>query len=93
MPHSLRLLKALVIVLMLTMIGAVITVTALLVTLMPQSFGASAPDLPATLTLPAGAKAATVTFGTGWIAVVTTDDRILIFGADGVFRQEVALAP
>jgi hypothetical protein len=30
-----------------------------------------------------------VTFGQGWIAVVTEDDRILIFGADGTLRQEL----
>jgi Flp pilus assembly protein protease CpaA len=34
---------------------------------------------------------AAVTFGTGWIAIVTTDDRILIFGKDGALKQEVNL--
>ncbi len=81
------------IVLTLTMIGGVITVVGLLVTRMPQTFGAKAPTLPEEFTLPEGTRAAAVTFGTGWVAVVTTDDRILIFDEDGALRQEVALAP
>lgn len=89
LPPSLRLLKWLVIVLTLTMIGGVITVVALIVTRMPQAFVAPAPALPDSLVLPGDAKAAAVTFGTNWVAVVTTDDRILIFGRDGQLRQEV----
>jgi Flp pilus assembly protein protease CpaA len=91
LPPSLRFLKALVIILTLTMIGGVITVVGLLVTRMPQAFSAVGPSLPDGFTLPEGASAQAVTFGTGWIAVVTTDDRILIFGRDGTLRQEVAL--
>ena len=91
LPPSLRLLKWLVIALTLTMIGGVITVVALLVTRMPQAMGA--PELPAGLALPAGTATQAVTFGDGWVAVVTEDDRILIFGRDGQLRQEVRLAP
>jgi len=93
LPPSLRFLKGLVIVLTLTMIIGVITVVAVLVTRMQQSFDTKLhlPDLPASLTLPAGAKPQAITFGTGWTAVVTTDDRILIFGTDGQLRQEVPL--
>ncbi|TAG11879.1 MAG: hypothetical protein EAZ40_16595 [Rhodobacterales bacterium] len=93
LPPSLRLLKWLVIVLTLTMIGGVITVVGLLVTRMPKAFGAEAPSLPAEFTLPEGTRAQAVTFGTGWVAVVTTDDRILIFDEGGTLRQEVALTP
>ena len=93
LPPSLRFLKWLVIVLTLTMIGGVITVVGLLVTRMPQTFSAPAPSLPDGFTLPEGATPEAVTFGTGWIAVVTTDDRILIFGRDGLLRQEVAITP
>jgi Family of unknown function (DUF6476) len=93
LPPSLRLLKWLVIVLTLTMIGGVITVVALIVTRMPQAFVAPAPTVPEALALPEGTTVAAVTFGTGWIAVVTEDDRILIFGADGALRQEVAVTP
>ena len=68
------------------MIVGVITVVGLLVTRMPQVN--AGPLLPETLILPDGAKAAAVTMGTGWIAVVTTDDRILIFDKAGKLRQE-----
>lgn len=93
LPPSLRLLKGLVVVLTLTMIGGVITVVALLVTRMPQAMTASAPALPESLVLPAGAKAQAVTFGTGWIAVVTTDDHILIYGSDGTLGQDLVITP
>jgi Flp pilus assembly protein protease CpaA len=93
LPPSLRLLKWLVILLTLSMIGAVITVVWLLVTRMPHSLGGRTPTLPAELALPEGATPAAVTFGTGWTAVVTTDDRILVFDGNGVLRQEVAISP
>ncbi len=91
LPPGLRFLKWLVIVLTLTMIGGVITVVAVIVTRMPQPV--SGPVLPQNLSLPQGVTAAAVTAGRGWFAVVTTDDRILIFGRDGTLRQEVAIAP
>ena len=79
------------ITLTITMIVGVITVVGLLVTRMPDG-SARAPVLPAGLVLPAGAKAAAVTFGTGWTAVVTTDNRILVFDTKGVLIQDVAIA-
>lgn len=82
-------LKALVILLTLTMIGGVITVVWLLVTRMPAALG-RAPSLPDALALPAGETASAVTFGTGWSAVVTRSGRILIYGADGALRQDIA---
>ena len=92
LPPSLRFLKWLVIALTLTMIVGVITVVGLLVTRMPTAFSAPGPALPDGFALPEGTKAAAVTFGQGWVAVVTEDDRILIFGRDGQLRQEVELA-
>jgi hypothetical protein len=92
LPPSLRLLKWLVILLTLTMIGGVITVVGLLVTRMPQAFRAVGPEVPANLELPAGAEALAVTFGDGWIAVVTSENHILIFGKDGTLRQDVELS-
>lgn len=83
-------LKALVIVLTLTMIGGVITVVSLLVTRMPQAMH-TGPDLPASLEMPTGATASAVTFGKGWVAVVTTDNRILVFAQNGKLRQELTL--
>lgn len=93
LPPSLRLLKWLVIALTLTMIAAVITVVALLVTRMPQSFAGQGPALPSGLYLPAGTDPVAVTFGTGWTAIVTDDDRILIFGQDGRLWKEVPVMP
>lgn len=76
----------------LTMIIGVITVVAVIVTRMPQSFAAR-PSLPDSITLPEGAKAQAITFGTGWTAVVTQDNRILVFGKTGALLQEVAIQP
>jgi hypothetical protein len=89
LPPSLRFLKRLVIVLMLTMIAGVITVVALLVIRMPQP--APMPRVPAQLTLPAGIQAAAVTFGQNWVAIVTTTDHILIYGTDGKLWQDIAV--
>ncbi|GEM_PF-257582 len=97
LPPSLRLLKWLVIILTATMIVGVITVVGLLVTRMPSiSAPLALPEtmsLPESLTLPDGAQAAAVTMGRDFIAVVTQDDRILIFNPDGSLRQEVQITP
>lgn len=78
------------IVLTLVMIGGVITVVGLLVTRMPQALQ-GVPALPEGIEMPEGAQAQAVTFGPGWIAVVTEDGRILVFNAEGRLRQEVRL--
>lgn len=91
LPPSLRFLKWLVIALTLTMIGGVITVVALLVTRLPHP--GAAPALPPALEMPPGAHPAAVTMGQGWIGVVTTDERLLIFTPEGKLRQEIAIAP
>jgi Flp pilus assembly protein protease CpaA len=93
LPPALRWLQALVITLTLSLIGGVITVVWLLVTRLPVpgAYPGAHPTLPPALQMPAGATAAAVTMGSGWVAVVTTDNRILIFGADGKFWQEVAV--
>ncbi|GHE00068.1 hypothetical protein U879_10035 [Defluviimonas sp. 20V17] len=86
LPPSLRLLKGLVIVLMITMIAGLIAIVALLVIRVPKSGG----DLvvPAALKLPAGARAEAITQGRGWIAVVTTAGKILVFdGTTGKLRH------
>ncbi|SEN45283.1 hypothetical protein SAMN05216227_101465 [Pseudorhodobacter antarcticus] len=95
LPPSLRFLKGLVTVLTLTMIVGVITVVGVLVTRMPQSFASApvGPTLPAAIVLPEGARAQAVTFGAGWVAVVTQNDRILIYSTAGALRQEVTLLP
>jgi hypothetical protein len=93
LPPSLRFLKGLVIVLTLTMIIGVITVVAVLVTRMQQGFvtQSAQPTLPDSIRLPDGTKPQAITFGAGWVAVVTDDNRILVFGADGTLKQDVAL--
>lgn len=77
------------ITLMITMIVGVITVVGLLVTRMPDA--AATMPLPEKIILPPGITAEAVTLGKGWIGVVTTDQRLLIFSADGKLRQEVLL--
>lgn len=89
LPPSLRLLKGLVMVLMVTMIVGVITVVWLLVTRMPD--GNAIPVLPSSITLPDGLEAEAVTVGKGWFAVVTTDQQILIIGSDGALRQQLMI--
>ncbi len=89
MPPSLRFLKGLVILLMVTMIVGVITVVGLLVTRMPDA--KALPVLPGQITLPDGAGVEAVTYGKGWFGVVTTDQRFLIFGQDGQLRQEIKI--
>ncbi len=92
LPPSLRFLKALVIVLMLSMILGVITVTLLLVTRLRAPLSAP-PALPPELQMPAGETPATVIPGRDWLGVVTDSDRILIFNHDGSLRQEITVTP
>lgn len=50
--------------------------------------------LPDAITLPAGVTAQALTRGAHWLAVVTHDDRILIYGLDGkTLRQEIKILP
>lgn len=50
------------------------------------------PDLPDSVALPEGAKAAAFTQGSDWFAVVTTDDRILIYDRlTGRLRQTLTI--
>lgn len=87
--RTLRFLKALVTVLTITMIGGLLTITALLVIrLQPES----RPTLPESIVLPDGTEPFAFTAGKGWYAVVTEDDRILIFdGSDGALLQEITI--
>lgn len=87
--RTLRFLKTLVTVLTVTMIGGVVAVVALLVIRLQAP---PPPPLPKAVALPDGARAAAFTQGDGWFAVVTTDDRILIFDrAGGALIQEVRI--
>jgi len=93
LPPDLRLLKGLVTALTVTMIGGLLILIALFVTRLPKA-ASSGPVLPPGLELPAGAAPRAVTFGSGWVAVVTDKDQILTFdAATGTLRQTVTLAP
>ena len=84
---GLRFLRALVTTLTAVMIAGIVTIVVLLVIRLP---GPPAP-LPEALRLPGGTTALAFTRGPDWFAVVTGDDRILIYGEDGALRQEVRL--
>ena len=90
-PATLKFLARLVTVLTATMIVGVLVIVGLLVTRLQQD-GTPYPALPDRITLPEGATARAVTLGADWYAVVTADDRILIFDrASGEIRQTVRI--
>lgn len=82
-------LKWLVIVLMVTMIGGVITIVSLLVTRMPD--GASV-GVPEAVVLPEGERAVAVTVAEEMLLVVTESQRLLVFDRMGTLIREVDLA-
>jgi hypothetical protein len=85
-PPQLKFLRRLVTTLTVVMIGGLVLVVSLLVI----RLSADSPTLPSKITLPAGTTARAVTFGSGWIAVVTTDDQILILDPDSqAVRQTI----
>jgi hypothetical protein len=57
-----------------TLILGIVTVVVLLVIRLAALDSAPAPTLPEAIALPAGERAGAVTFGVGWIALVTTDE-------------------
>ncbi|WP_347310626.1 DUF6476 family protein [Defluviimonas sp. SAOS-178_SWC] len=92
-PPELRFLKVLVSVLAGTMILGLITIIALIVIRFPTAMS-SRPALPETVSLPEGVRAEAVTFGRGWIAVVTDTNEILILDPkSGALHQRVAIEP
>ena len=89
-PPSLRFLKGLVTVLMVTMIAGLITIVALLVIRVPSGGGDL--TLPAGLKLPKGAHAQAVTQGKGWVAIVTGAGEILVYDAStGALRHRYTI--
>lgn len=64
----------------------------LIVSLVVQLNARATVTVPETLALPDGAAAVAFTQGSDWVAVVTDDDRILIYDrATGQLRQTVAV--
>lgn len=86
LPRSLRLLKQLVTVLTVVMIlGFLVLIAALVIRLNSDPL-----PLPDRISLPDGVSAIAFTQGTDWFAVVTSDDRILIYDrATSQLRQTV----
>ena len=83
---TVRLVRALVLLLTATMVGGVITIVALLVIRLPD---ASVP-MPAEITLPDGTTPVAFTRGPDWIAVATAD-AILIYDLRGALVQTVRI--
>ena len=83
---TVRLLRALVILLTATMVGGVIAIVTLLVIRMPN---ASVP-LPVEIALPDGTVPLAFTRGPDWIAVAT-EDAILIHDLRGTLVQTIPI--
>ncbi|MDO6615575.1 MULTISPECIES: DUF6476 family protein [Pacificibacter] len=89
---GLTLMRRLVTSLLVVMILGFLLLIGLLVTRFPSMNGTVSFDLPANIALPAGATAQNFTRGADWVAIVTTDNQILIFDADtGALRQTVVI--
>jgi hypothetical protein len=90
-PANLKFLRRLVTTLTATMIvGLVVMITLVVIRL-----NTSAPDLalPDYITLPDGTRATAFTQAPNWYAVVTDDDKILIFDRDsGELTQEIPVS-
>ncbi len=85
---TLKFLRLLVTVLTGTMILGLLVIIALFVI----KFSETRPPLPERIVLPAGAKAQAFTQSAKWFAVVTEDNRILIYNpATGTLLQEVEI--
>ena len=83
-----RLLRRMVMLLTAVMIGGVLVTFALIVIRLSDR----TPTLPDQIELPDGARAQALTIGNNWYAVVTDDNRILIFDkTTGKLRQEVTV--
>jgi len=88
--RTLRFLRVLVTVLTGTMIAGMAVLVVLFAARFPG--GSAVPVLPDRIALPPGETVRAVTMGTGWVAVVTADDEILILDpATGVVRQRIAI--
>ena len=85
---TLKFLRLLVTVLTATMILGLLVIIALFVI----KFSETRPALPDRITLPAGATAKAFTQGDTWFAVVTDDNRILIYNpSTGTLVQEMKI--
>ncbi len=84
-----RYLRLLVTILTATMVIGFIVIVALFVTKFSDAFG---PKLPDVITLPDGSEPLAFTQGSDWYAIVTEDDRVLIYDREtGVLRQTLQI--
>ena len=95
-PPRLRQLRWMVNALMLALIAGIAVIATTLVIRLNAVGTPPLPVLPETITLPEGESVAAVTFGRGWIAVVTTDaagtERIRVMDpATGSERASLAI--
>ncbi|EBA09240.1 DUF6476 family protein [Sagittula stellata] len=89
-PPGLRFLQAMVTVLMVVMMVGIVGILGLIW----HRYSKAQAPLPEVITLPDGATATAYTQGVDWYAVVTGDNRILIFDrGTGKLRQEIAVEP
>ena len=71
------------------MVLGFIVIVVLFVIRFSDAFG---PELPDTITLPDGSEPLAFTQGGDWYAVITEDDRILIYDRDsGELRQTIQI--
>ena len=88
-PANLKFLRLLVTTLTAVMIVGVIVVIGLLVTRLRDQ----GPTLPDQIALPDGVRATAFTQGDGWYAIVTDDERILIYNRlTGALAQEIEVS-
>lgn len=88
-PGMVKYLRLLVTILTGTMILGFIVIVVLFVIRFSDAFG---PELPDTVTLPDGTAPLAFTQGGDWYAIVTDDDRILIYDREtGALRQSIAV--
>ncbi len=89
-PANLRFLRVLVTTLTAVMMVGLVVVVALIVI----RLNADGPTMPDQIALPEGVTATALTIGEGWWAVVTDDQRILIYDQmTGGLRQEIQVSP
>ncbi|MBQ0749263.1 MAG: hypothetical protein KBT70_03605 [Roseovarius sp.] len=90
-PATLKFLARLVTLLTATMIVGLLVIIALLVTRFWAEDDGALP-LPDSITLPQGSTPTAVTQGDDWFAIVTEDNRILIYDRQsGRLRQTVTI--
>ena len=78
--------------LIVVMIVGFLVIVGLFIARLTTPRAAATLTLPASITLPEGARATGFTVGPGWVGVVTEDSRILIYDADsGALRQTLQI--